>query len=236
MECKLYNTGTEAVTVLYADKTVLLNPCEDVVLNTGSDKFCIKLQHTKGYGYHGLWYVLNEIFTLEQMCTALIVDGEYVITPQKQEMLIHFKDYEYVFEKNTSYRTFVFHAQGAKLERERLSVVQGERILSQAKFLYLFGGKKTLLPLSVVLFFACCSNLLFASDAYAWMWLPAILSLLLFAVSFANYLRSLKSLKKAIYEDNILRYMASERKEHRTSQDDLVRKYMDENAGTETYT
>lgn len=85
MECKLYNAGTEAVTVLYADKTVLLNPCEDVVLNTGSDKFCIKLQHTKGYGYHGLWYVLNEIFTLEQMRTALIVDGEYVITHKNRK-------------------------------------------------------------------------------------------------------------------------------------------------------
>ena len=56
-----------------------------------------------------------------------------------------------------------------------------------------------------------------------------------FVLLLANYIKSLKFLRKCTTEEYVFQYLSSERKEHRRESDDIVQKYRDVNAGDEVY-
>ena len=76
---------------------------------------------------------MNDIFTLEQMRTILVVDGEYKINCYCDNAILKIQSYEYVFEQNTSYQTFIFSTQNCSITRENLQIPNKSKIAKKAQ-------------------------------------------------------------------------------------------------------
>ena len=179
--------------------------------------------------------MLNEVFTLEQMRTVLVVDGQYSLKLLCEHSSVKIKEREFVFDKNTSYQTFVFSTNQVQIQYDNLNVAKSSEVLKKAKFLYLFGGKKTFLPLSAIALVSWIIKMVSASYITMWVWMILGGITACFALTLVNYIQSLSFLKQAIDNKHIIQYLLSERKEYRKLSDDLVQKHWDVNAGNEIY-
>ena len=146
------------------------------------------------------------IFSLSQMRTILVVDGEYVFESELEETMIEIRSQEYVFEKHTSYELFAF-VDNSHVECVRLQVAQADKIYKKAKLLYLFGGSKAfLLPCGILLFVLLLIAIAF-SNGSLWDWIEAGVCMVCFLILFARYKKSLMFLKRAMREEMIFSYL-----------------------------
>ena len=230
MFVQLYNSGVDSIYINYSDGDAVLKPRESINLPLQNGETRIRLSHIQNDKFSSLWYVLTEMFTLEQMRTVLVVDGEYVI---KTDRPVKVKNHEYVFDKNISYETFVFSSE--KVIRKHLEVAKSERIKKRAKILYLFGGLKSFLPISFILTVLTFVSTVINYKSSFLSWLSVLMFGGMFVYMLKRYLQSLRILDQAITEKSIMEYMNSERKEFRKPYDDIVQKQLDINAGNDTY-
>ena len=235
MTLELYNAGIKTIIVKQGDISTQLCPSKSINIRTENDEITIMLSHEKQGNFSAVWYLLNEIFSLEQMRTVLVVDGKYNLKLLCEHSSVKIKEREFVFDKNTSYHTFVFSTNQVQIQYDDLNVVKKSEVLKKAKFLYLFGGTKTFLPLSAIALVAWIIKMLSASRLALWVWVVLGGITVCFVVMLMNYVRSVRFLKQAIDNKYIIRYLLSDRKEYRRLSDDLVQKYWDVNAGNETY-
>ncbi len=235
MIVELYNASTEPIFVGWENSIKILQPRQAISLCGEGDTVNIRLLHQNNNKFNLWWYLLNAVFTLEQMRTVLVVDGEYEINRSSDVVRVKVKDCEYVFHKNTSYQTFVFSANDGTIFPKKLNVAHRDAVLKKAKFLYLFGGIKTLFPITgIALIIAILKMVSLAKISCEFLGIVIFLSFC-FTVFLANYIKSLTLLKTYTMEKSIFRYLSSERKEYRKLSDEIVQKYMDTNAGDEVY-
>lgn len=235
MELKLYNAGVNPLYVEQNGIKKLLQPNEMQILKYENGECLFKLMHVKKDKFNSIWYLLNDMFTLEQMRTVLVVDGEYCVKSLEEDICMKIKDYEYVFDKNMSYETFVFNLPKEQVCRKYLEVKNANNIAKKAKFLYLFGGDKTLLPLVGIGLLFFLIELLFSSAPSSSTLLMTAILFVCFAFLLNKYISSLHLLRKAMREENILTYMSSTRKQYRRFSDEVIQKNLDVNAGEELY-
>lgn len=235
MIIELYNSGTELFTVELQDHVETLQPCQEISISVDNDTVDIKLLHKKGDKFNAWWYLLNEIFTLEQMRTVVVVDGKYQVKSSSDVVRIKVKDYEYIFHKNISYQVFVFSVDEGFVSPKGLNVAHRNKILNRAKFLYLVGGIKTLLPITGMALLIAISLMVGADKILSSDMGLVIVLFVSFVLLLANYIKSLRFLRKCTTEEYIFQYLSSERKEHRSESDDIIQKYRDVNAGKEGY-
>lgn len=235
MIVELCNASTEPILIKWNNNTEILQPCQIISISVESDTVDVRLLHQNNNKFNLWWYLLNVVFTLEQMRTVLVVDGKYKIKATSDVVQVKIKDCEYVFHKNTSYQLFIFSVHEGSISPQKLNVAHGNTVLNKAKFLYLFGGIKTLLPITgIALLTAILRIVSLAEISCEFIGIVIFLSAC-FGLLLANYIKSLKLLRKYTMEECILRYLSSERKEHRNVSDEIVRKHMDTNAGDEVY-
>lgn len=220
MKILLHNSGLEPLYIKVCSEEKIIHSGECHAFTVVKDKATMTIKHIKNDRFNSFWYVLNEIFTLEQMRTVLVVDGEYELSAFKDGDMISVKSYEYVFHKNMSYQTAVFSTDGAVVTRKSLCVAHSEQIFRRARILYLFGGSKTLLPLSFIPLVATLLEAAVNGFDYENILLSVVL-LAFFLFSFTRYFKSLKELKISIDQKNILAYFSSERKQYRNFIDNL---------------
>lgn len=235
MELNLCNTGVEPIVIEYCDIDILLNPNETRTISCNTSAECyIKIYHINNNKFNTLWYILNEIFTLEQMRTVLVVDGEYKISCACDNPTIKIKSQEYVFERNTSYQTFIFSSNSCSVTKVDLKVANELAISKKAKILYLFGGYKTLFPLTGI---ATVTSLIKIAlyGAPPWFAILTIGLAICFALCFLKYIYALKRLTAAMNSENILKYLSSQRREFRKFTDELAQQYLNVNAGDDVY-
>lgn len=235
MIVELHNTSTEPIFVKWKNGSEILQPCQMVSIVEESNTVKLRLSHQKNNKFNLWWYLLNAVFTLEQMRTVLVVDGEYIINGTSDFVRLKIKDYEYVFEKHTSYQTFVFSVNNGNIVPKKFQIAHGDMILKKAKFLYLFGGIKTLLPITCIALFVAILRMISLTEISYGFLGEVILVLVCFILLLANYIRSLKLLRRYIAEENVFRYLSSDRKENRKTSDEIVQKYLDVNAGDDVY-
>ena len=235
MMFEIYNSYVEPIIIKYSDKAVVLQPNQNVKLYSDCNEIIVKLCHIKNNKFSVFGYLLHELFTLEQMRTVLVVDGEYIVQSLGQEPVIKIKDYEFVFDKKTSYQTFVFSLDECLIQRRHLDVVNENKIITKARWLYLFGGSKTLLPLTGIALLSSLIKILIASYTPMWFWVMTLSLLACFILSFVKYVNSLKFLRKVMQEKYIMDYLLSERKEYRVFSDALAQEYLDVNSGDDMY-
>ncbi len=235
MTYNLYNACIKPITVKCNHLLITIQPGTITAIDSDNDEISIELCHTEDEKLNILWYILNELFTLEQMKTVLIVDGKYTIKSLCDSPLIKIKDYEYVFEKYTSYQTYIFASNESYVIRDRLQVKDPDKIIKKSKYLYLFGGDKTLFPIIGIATVVSTVKIAFMSFIPTWYWIMSALLWSCFLWFGSIYIKSLKSLQKAMSSDAIMEYMLSERKEYRNFSDDLVQKNLDINADDDVY-
>lgn len=235
MIVELCNSGTEPFTVELQDHTEILQPCQQISISMDSDTVDIKLLHQKSDKFNAWWYLLHAIFALKQMRTELVIDGKYQVKSKSDVVRIKVKDYEYIFHKNFSYQVFVFSVDEGTISPQRLNVAHRNKILNRAKFLYLFGGIKTLLPITGIAVLIAISLMVDFDKIPRTDKGSVIFVFVSFVLLLANYIKSLKFLRKCTTEEYVFQYLSSERKEHRRESDDIVQKYRDVNAGDEVY-
>lgn len=235
MTLELHNAGIETIIVKQGDISAQLYPGKSINIYTANDEVKIALSHENEDKFSPVWYLLNEVFTLEQMRTVLVVDGRYSLKLLCEHSSVKIKVKEFVFDKNTSYQTFVFSTNQAQIQYDELNVVKSSEIVKKAKFLYLFGGIKTFLPLSTIALVAWIIKMLSTSRIALWVWVVLGGITACFIFTLVNYIQSLIFLNQVIDKQHIIRYLSSERKEYRKLSDDLVQKHWDVNAGNETY-
>ena len=231
MNVLFYNADVLPIYIECYGETIALQPKEQTNLKTDQNgEIIISLKHHITDKFNIAWYIMNEIFTLEQMRTVLVVDGIYKIKVKNSGDLVKIRNREYVFNKNISYDTFVFNMVEYDIQILHLSVVNSNSILKKSKFLYLFGGSKTLFPLFTVALFATIISMLNNQLSFSNVILIVVLCFVVF-IGFINYLNSIKLLKHSIREEEIIKYMYSERKEYRKLTDNLKDKqlYFDSN-------
>lgn len=235
MNVELYNAGVEPFLIEQNGIKKLIQPCESQKVVFDNDTGVIKLTHVNKDKLNVLWYSLNALFALEQMRTVLVVEGEYILKPSCEDMIVKVKNHEYVFEKHTSYETFVFAVKGGEIHRKHLEVANADKIIKKAKFLYLFGGNKSFLLFFGIALLALLIEILLASSLSGWFWIELVFAVAMFLILCAKYKKSLKILRKAVKTENILKYMHSSRNEYRKFSDELVQKHLDANAGNDIY-
>jgi hypothetical protein len=162
------------------------------------------------------------------------VDGEYSFETKDENVILKFKNYEYVCSKNISYNAFVFNCDPKHITCTEYAVPQRKAILQKCRLLYLFGGIKTLLPISLLIFILSLSCIISKIQLWESIFfaIASGVSTILLGVSYFHSLRVLHE-----YSDvaNIRTYMDSQRKEYRTLEDDLVQKHLDSNSDGERY-
>lgn len=226
MTIRLFNSGSEPLSITVDNTENILEKGQEITI-VSSEREVVNICHINKNHFNTLWYILNEIFTLEQMRTVLVVDGEYEIIPKYDGQIIKIKSYEYVFDKHTSYKTAVFASDGAIVSRKSLFVQNGKEILKKARFLYLFGGSKTIIPLTAIVLLLSIFDFAF-SQTRSFGDVAFILVLTALFLLFGwRYIKSLSALSEFMREENIKRYFLSERVQYRKFSDDLVQKNLD---------
>ena len=208
MTLYLHNTTIESIIVEQFGTRCVIQPSEIKGIYFEGKEICLKLFHSVSDRLNIGWYLAESIIFLSQMRTALVVDGEYVFKPAFDEITVKIKSREYVFEKYTSYQTFVFAAPDCNIERRRLQVAHEDKIYKKAKFLYLFGGSKSFLMPCGVLVLVLLSTTDFTKGITG-DWLETGFWLICFLILFIRYRKSLIFLKKAMDENTILEYLES---------------------------
>ncbi len=236
MKTTFQNVDINPIHIKHNNHTVKLEPNETIDLETNEEGFIeIGLVHDTKDKFNPIWYSLNEIFTLEQMRTVLVTDGVYIIKPWEEGTIVKIKSYEYVFHKDTSYDTFVFNVNSYDLQRKKLYVPNETKIIKRSKFLYLFGGQKTFLPLMCILLVSMLIKIALSSIIPDWAIIVTVFSAISVVVLFFKYLNCLKFLKRVIKEREILDYMQSSRPQYRNFSDNLVQHHLDRNSKNEIY-
>lgn len=235
MVLNLINNSKELIGIECCGNRLMIPPNENAMLPLESSECSIKFFHFINDRFNFFWYILNEIFTLEQMRTVLVVDGECVINGKCHDPILKIKNHEFVFHKKMSYHAFVFSANGCSIIRKHLEIAQGKKILKRAKILYLFGGSKTIFPLAGIALIASLFKICFSNHAPTWFLLMTFGLAICFFIGFIKYIKSLKQLKIALSPSNILKYFNSSRIEMRKFSDDLVQKYLNTNADNDIY-
>lgn len=235
MNIKLYNADVSPIYIEYDNENILLYPNESKILETNQNgEIIIGLRHYKNDKFNMIWYVMNEIFTLEQMRTILVVDGLYKIKIKNCGDIVKIRNHEYVFNKNMSYDTFVFNMEAYNIQTQHLNVRNGCNLIKKAKFLYLFGGLKTLFPLFTIALIATLLSFLTNEISLKDIVLTVVLCFIVI-IGFINYINSIKLLKNAIDEEQIIKYMSSNRKEYRKFTDNLVEKQLYKDSNNEYF-
>lgn len=233
MEIKLVNADINPVYVAYQNSTVLLQPGESSSY-TACGRFDFKLKHLKPDINNSLMYMADALISYKQSRIVFTVDGEYSFQTEEENVILKFKPYEYVRSKNFSYDVFVFNCHPEHIACTKYEVPGREAILNKCRFLYLFGGIKTLLPISLLIFIlslSCIISEINLRENVFFAITSGVSSILLGA----SYLRSLHILRECSDEANIRTYMDSQREECRTLEDDLVQKNLDSVSGGERY-
>ena len=179
-------------------------------------------------------YLLNALISYEHSRVELCVDGEYSLSLLGSDTTLKIRNYEYVFASDLSYNAFTFNCSPDKLKRSGYVVSDEKKILKKYRFLYLFGGVKSLFPICVILFFASLLCLLFGINKPEHIYFAVASGVCAFVLG-RNYVQSMKALQNAMYPNNIHAYMASTRIEHRTAEDIMVQKHLDTHLGNERY-
>ena len=201
------NVGTETLVIEQNGRREMLPPATKRAVYFDGKAVCVRIMHTVSDRFRVGWYLAESALALSQMRTVLVVDGEYVFKPMHENTTIEVKSWEYVFEKYTAYQTFAFSANDCTIERNRLEVVQGDKVYRKAKFLYLFGGIKSLLiPTGVVSFILLINALSYGT---VWNWTRVGFWVICFTILLSGYKRSLKFLKRSMQETQIFAYMDS---------------------------
>ena len=224
---RLHNSNTEPITVEYSGNSIIIEPQKTIELHSESPQINIRLHHINNDKLNTAWYILTDIFALEQMRTILVVDGEYTITADNDEAFVKIKSYEYFFEKHTAYQTFIFSSYNCTVQRKNLLVCNKDKILKRAKFLYLFGGIKTFMPISAITLAGLLLNIIFAKTISASNLAYTLAVAIIFIILFSNYIKSLRFLKKAVESESIMNYMLTERKQYRKFSDEIVQQNLD---------
>lgn len=201
------NVGTETLVIEQNGQREMLPPATKKAVYFVGKAVCVRIMHTVSDRFRVGWYLAESALALSQMRTVLVVDGEYVFKPMHDNTMVEVKSWEYVFEKHTAYQTFAFSANDCTIERKRLEVVQGDKVYRKAKFLYLFGGIKSLLiPTGVVSFILLINAF---SDGSVWNWTRAGFWVICFTILLRGYKRSLTFLKNSMQETQIIAYIDS---------------------------
>lgn len=235
MTINLCNNSIEPIIIGYNKMSIFLNPNETRKIDCDLSNCSIRIQHVKNDKLSVLWYIMNEVFTLEQMRTVLVVNGEYEISDISDNSTVRILSHEYVFEKNTSYQTFIFSADGCYIIRKQLEVDNSKKISTKARILYLFGGNRTVLPLSGIAFISSLFKLIGANEVPIWFFTMTLGLGICFILFLIRYLKSLKKLDYAMKNANILKYLSSQRKEYRKFTDEIVQEYFDVNKSQDLY-
>lgn len=235
MKFEIYNTGIEPF-VIYSENGIHnVLPGENCILEANTQKLDIKICHVINEKFNTIWYILNDIFTLEQMRTVLVVDGEYTLTSFVSHSSIKIKNHEYVFDKNMSYETYVFSSDDCKIVRTHLWVNNSNKIYQKAKWLYLIGGNKTMLPLSGIALVSLCIKTVLSPQNERWVLGLLVFLFLYFGFRLNIYFKSLRDLKNAMKEHSILSYMNSNRIEYRKFTDNLNSNYFNTSEKNDIY-
>lgn len=180
----------------------------------------IELKHKKTDKFNAIWYIMNDLFTLEQMRTVLTVNGIYNFKVRNGD-IVKIRNHEYVFNKYTSYDTFVFNMENYSVKPQTLYVEDSKKILKKSRFLYLFGGIKTFYLLCTVALIATLIAVFINGISSKDITLIVVLGIIVL-IGLLNYLNSIKFLKIYLSEKNIKDYMNSGRKEYRKFTDNLI--------------
>ncbi len=224
MNVILQNSDVFPINIKINCESFNLQPKEKLILETNQNgSLVFELKHHIKDKFNSFWYIMNDIFTLEQMRTVLVVDGVYNVNPKIDNSLIEIRNHEYVFNKNISYDVFVFKCAKNEINIIDLEVDNSQKILNRSKILYLFGGGKTLFPLCFLALIITIIRILIY-DITVWQMFLAVVFGLLTIVGLFRYLSSINLLKKSINKKSVIEYMSSERKEFRKFTDDIVEK------------
>lgn len=233
MEVKLANADVNPIYVEHQNDIVLLNPGESVSFSP-YNKSGFRLRHFKSDLNNPVIYMANALISYKQTRIEFTVDGEYLVEPQEDNVLLKVKSYEYVFDKNISYNVFVFNCNPASIKCTKYFVPKRETILRKCRVLYLFGGIKTFFPICLLLFVASFRWVLLGTHLFEniLFLIGSIISSVLLGIS---YFRSLRVLRESSEEEKIRAYMNSQRTEYRTLEDDMVQSYLDNDLIGEKY-
>ena len=179
-------------------------------------------------------YMADALISYKQSRIVFTVDGEYSFETKDENVILKFKNYEYVRNKNISYNVFVFNCRPEHIACTEYAVPQRKAILQKCRLLYLFGGIKTLFPISLLILILSLSCIISKIQLWESVFF-AIASGVSTILLGASYLRSLRVLREYSDVANIRTYMDSHRKEYRTLEDDLVQKHLDSNSDGERY-
>lgn len=208
MILNFYNTGDEVLHIEYNGIKSELGAGEHTAIAYNGDLVSVKLSHKRNDRFKFIWYLLHAISLDEQMRTVLVVDGIYTFRPLCDNAVVKVKSYEYLFGKDISYQTFIFAPHECEFQRNHLEVANGQKIYKRAKFLYLFGGWKTLLPISIIGLIIMLAT--FSGTTTDWMWLIGEIACTIILT--INYIKSLMFLKKSLKEKLIFDYLSLSKK------------------------
>ncbi len=224
MEILLQNTDTVALYVRYGGRRYRLEKNEQLTLMTderGEVEF--ELCHETSDQLNSFWYVMSAVFALEQMRTVLVVDGVYTVRAAYDRQLIRVRSHAFHFHRHTSYEGFVFHAEPYCVTPKGRSTANADKVKKRARWLYLFGGIKTIFRIADIGLLAILGNIV---KYRAVLDLP--FTLVLFAISaigWTDYIVSRRFLSRAVRSSEVERYFNGGRREkYRTKGDELAEK------------
>ena len=233
MEIKIVNEDVYPFYIVYQNNSITLLPKTSCSL-TFSDEVIFKLKHMKPDKNNSVLYLLTAFVSYEQSRIELIVDGEYKFKPKEREQILKIKSREYVFNKKVSYDTFVFNCNSGSISCTHYFIPDKDNILKKCRFLYLFGGIKSIFPMCIIVFLVSLLCSLFNNNMLdnISLTIGSGITAMIFAVS---YIRSLRFLRESCKEDKIRAYMDSKRIEYRTYEDNVVQSYLDGGSDKEEY-
>lgn len=233
MNIILLNTDINPIYIEFRNEKVLLHPQESCSF-TFDDHFKFKLKHITSDSNAPVMYWANVLLSYKRPRTELTIDGEYCFEPTVDNTLLKIKSHEYVFNKNISYHVFVFNCDSHYIKCTKYNVPKRSTIIRKCRVRYLFGGIKTLFPISLLLFAISLVGVLYKNNLYenALHLVGSGICAIAFGVS---YLRDLHNLYYFSKETQIRKYMDSQRIEFRTLEDNIVEKFLNNASAEEIY-
>lgn len=233
MEVILENADVQPIYVEYQNDVVLIHPgqCNSF---TFCDQFNFRLRHFKSDTNNVMMYMASAFISYEQSRIELTVDGEYIFEPQEDKLVLKIKSYEYMFDRNVSYNTFVFNCNPKNIRCVEYFVPNKHSILRKCRYLYLFGDTKTFFPICIILFLASLLCVLFEIKPFENI-LFMIGSGIATIVLGVSYFRSLRLIRESLNDNKIRAFMDSQRIEYRKLEDRIVQSYLDNNINNDKY-
>lgn len=225
MEIRIENADVHPFYIEHGGRVALLNPRESETF-VFFREFEFELRHFAADSSNSWIYLANAFVSYKQSRTELTVDGRYRFESNAKNVLLKIKSYEYVFEKNISYDTFIFSPDCGRINCMKYYVRNRELIFKKCQFLYLFGGINTFFPISLALFFISFLCTLLRVNLFeniVWAIVSGVGAIALGI----RYLHLLHLLRESSEENKIREYMDSQRAEYRTEEDVIVQSYLD---------